>query len=91
MTGDELVVVAFGASKGVRTPFGRTAYDVRAAHRSGVEYEWVLIGPPLFDPVSWVGVDRGVTQASHLVAVPDCWNGSVWRRLAMGTRLRDRA
>ena len=46
LTGDELVVVAFGASKGVRTPFGRTAYDVRAAHRSGVEYEWVLIGPP---------------------------------------------
>ena len=46
LTGDELVVVAFGASKGVRTLFGRTAYDVRAAHRSGVEYEWVLIGPP---------------------------------------------
>ena len=40
----------------VAGPFGRTAYDVRASNRSRVEYEWVLIGPPLFDPASWVGL-----------------------------------
>ena len=60
-------------------PFWRTAYDVRAAYRSGVEYEWGLIAPPLLTQLTGWG-EKGVTQASYLVAVPDCMDGSVWRR-----------
>ena len=56
MTGDELVVVAFGASKGLGPLLGGRPTTYGQLTGRGWSTSGSSSAPPLFDPVSWVGL-----------------------------------